>query len=79
MYLDILYVCSQHRIKNILPSYFGFCTGARIRVFFDDRIAIRTLNFVSREWYREKILEKIPSVPLTETYQLNHLTSNLVP
>jgi len=36
------------------------------------------LKVVSGEWYGEKILEKIPSVPLTKTYQSSHLTSNLV-
>jgi len=39
----------------------------------------RSLNVVSGEWYGEKILEKIPSVPLTETYQSSHFTSNLLP
>jgi len=51
-----------------------------IEIFFDVRIRnFRTLNVVSGEWYGEKILEKIPSVPLAETYQSSHLTSNLVP
>jgi len=51
----------------------------RINLQEQDQIAVfRTLNVVSREWHGGKFLEKIPSVPLTKTYRLNHLTANFV-
>jgi len=58
-----------HRIKNILPSNFVFCTGEDL---------FCTLKVVSGEWYGERILEKMPSVPLNKTYRLSHLTINFV-
>jgi len=59
---------------HILRQQRGLAYVFRIRIAF-----FCTLNVVSGEWYGEKILEKIPSVPLTETYQSIHLTLNLVP
>jgi len=37
-------------------------------------VLLTTSNVVPGEWYGEKI----PSIPLTETYQSSHFTSNLV-
>jgi len=48
-------------------------------IFICSDYNFRSLNVVSGEWYGEKILEIIPSVPLTETYQSSHSTSNSVP
>jgi len=61
---------SSHLTSNLVPEN---VLSRVYRDIFQIRIALFcTLKVVSGEWYGNKILKKIPSVPLTKTYRLSH-------